>query len=256
VEWGRGSYERIADQVLPAAEAVVQRAAPSEGERLLDLGCGTGNATLLAAERGANVTGIDPAQRLLDVAAAEASERGLDVTLELGDAASIPVADASVDVLISVFGVIFAPDPEVAAAEIDRVTAADGRVVLSAWVPEGPLFAAIRERREALAEFTGEPTGPPPFPWHEAGALEELFAPDGFSVALEEQTLAFEAPSAQAFAEDEFQHHPMWTSTREKVGPERAEELRDRGLLIYEQANEDSTGFRLTSRYVVAEIKR
>ena len=256
MEWGRGSYERIADQVLPAAEAVVQRAAPSEGERVLDLGCGTGNATLLAAERGATVTGVDPAKRLLDLAAAEASERGLDVSFELGDAASIPVPDASVDVLISVFGVVFAPDVKAAVAEIDRVTARDGRVVLSAWVPEGALFDAIKVRREAMAKFTGEPAGPPPFAWHEAGALEELFGPHGFSVSIDEQTLAFEAPSAQAFAEGEFSHHPVWVATRDRVGAERAEEVRDRGLLIYERANEDPSGFRLTSPYVVAEIRR
>jgi SAM-dependent methyltransferase len=256
VEWGRGGYERIADQVLPAAEAVVERAAPSEGERVVDLGCGSGNATLLAAERSARVTGIDPAQRLLDVAAAEASERGLDVTFELGEAASIPVADASVDVLISVFGVVFAPEPQPAAAEIDRVMAGNGRVVLSAWIPEGALFAAIKERREALAEATGEPNGPPPFAWHEAGALEELFAPHGFSVSTDEQTLAFEAPSAQAFAEDEFQNHPRWVAIREEIGPERAEELRDRSLLIYERANEDPSGFRLSTGYVVAELRR
>jgi SAM-dependent methyltransferase len=256
VEWGRGRYECIADQVLPAAEAVVARAAPSEGERVVDLGCGNGNATLLAAERGASVTGIDPAQRLLEVAAAEASEWGLDVTFEVGDAASMPVPDASVDALISVFGVIFAPDAKAAAAEIDRVTAGDGRVVLSAWIPEGALFAAIKERREALAEATGEATGPPPLAWHKAGALEELFAPYGFSVFIEEHTLPVEAPSAQAFAESEFQNHPRWIAIREKLGRERAEGLRDRSLLIYERANEDPSGFRLTSPYVVAELTR
>jgi SAM-dependent methyltransferase len=256
VEWGRGRYERIADQVLPAAEAVVERAAPSGGERVVDLGCGTGNAALLAAERGASVTGVDPAQRLLDVATAEAAERGLDVTLELGDASSIPVPDATVDALISVFGVIFAPDVRAAAAEIDRVIAPEGRVVLSAWIPEGALFAAIRERRELMTKLTGESAGPRPFPWHEQEALEELFARFGFSVSIEERTLAFEAPSAQAFAEGEFEHHPMWVAVREKLEPEQAEQLRDRGLVIYQEANEDPSGFRLTSRYAVVQLTR
>jgi len=93
MEWGAGRYERIAEQLLPAAEVVVEQAAPREGESVVDIGCGTGNAALLAADRGATVTGVDPAQRLLDVAAATAAERGLDATFRLGEAADIPLDD-------------------------------------------------------------------------------------------------------------------------------------------------------------------
>src|SRR6476619_423380 len=121
MEWGQGRYEVIAEQLFPAAEVVVDRAAPTGGDRVLDLGCGTGNAALLAAARGATVTGVDPAGRLLDVARARAVDQGLDITFALGEAAAIPVETGSVDVLLSVFGVIFAPDPVAAAAEIARV---------------------------------------------------------------------------------------------------------------------------------------
>jgi SAM-dependent methyltransferase len=255
MEWGQGNYERVAEQLLPAAEVVVEKAAPAEGERVVDVGCGTGNGALLAAERGARVTGVDPAQRLLDVAATEAAERGLDADFVLGEAASIPLDDDSADIVISVFGVIFAPDPQAAAAEIARVLTPAGRIVLSAWIPEGTLFAAIKIRREALAAVSNEPAGPPPFAWHEADALGELFGEHGLSVSMEEETIAFEAPSAREFAEADFQNHPMWIKAREQLGPERAEELRDRGLLIYEEGNEDPEGFRTTSRYVVAELR-
>ena len=67
-DWGLGRYEDTAAQLEPAARAVVERAAPAAGEHVVDVGCGTGNAALLAAERGARVTGVDPAPRLLDVA--------------------------------------------------------------------------------------------------------------------------------------------------------------------------------------------
>jgi ubiquinone/menaquinone biosynthesis C-methylase UbiE len=77
----------------------------------VDLGCGTGNAALLAAGRGARVTGVDPAPRLLDVARARAAERGLDATFAHGEAGDLPLEDGEVDVVLSVFGVIFAPDP-------------------------------------------------------------------------------------------------------------------------------------------------
>ncbi len=256
MEWGRGGYERIGEQLLPAAEAVVERAAPAEGERVVDVGCGTGNGALLAAGRGARVTGVDPAERLLETARARFTERGLPGEFVLGDAASMPLGDASADLVISIFGVVFAPDADAAAAELARVLTPAGRIVLSAWIPEGTLFAAIKAQREALAQVSDQPAGPPPFAWHEADALGGLFGEHGLSVSLAQETIAFEAPSAREFAEFEFQNHPMWIKTRERLGAERAEELRDHGMLIYEEGNEDPESFRITSRYVVAEIRR
>ena len=96
------------------------------GERVLDVGCGTGNAALLAAERGAGVVGVDPAGSLLELAAADAAGRGLEATFLVGDAGDLPVADESIDLVVSVFGVIFAPDAGAAAAELARVSARPG----------------------------------------------------------------------------------------------------------------------------------
>ena len=121
----------------PASGVVVERAAPQTSARVLDLGCGTGNAALLAAARGATVTGVDPAPRLLDVARARAVDHGVDITFALGEAAAVPMESGSVDVLLSVFGVIFAPNSVAAAAEMARVTAPHGRIVHSAWLPTG-----------------------------------------------------------------------------------------------------------------------
>src|SRR3954470_6148685 len=117
LDWSLGRYERTAEQLLPAARLVVERAAPSAGDRVVDVGCGTGNAALLAAERGARVTGVDPAARLLEGAAGRAASQGLDATFSRGDAASLPVADGTAGLTVSVFGAIFAPDPTAAAAE-------------------------------------------------------------------------------------------------------------------------------------------
>src|SRR5436305_14465362 len=109
MDWSRGRYEQIALQLLPAARLAVDRAAPGPGDQVLDLGCGTGNAALLAAERGATVTGVDPSPRLLEVARALAGERRLPAGFLPGDAAAIPLPDARVDVGVSVFGATFAP---------------------------------------------------------------------------------------------------------------------------------------------------
>jgi ubiquinone/menaquinone biosynthesis C-methylase UbiE len=111
VDWSDGRYERIGGAVLAASEVVVDAASPMRGEMVVDLGCGDGNAALLAAARGARVTGIDPARRLLEVAAVRATERSLDATFLEGVADAMPVEDAAADAIVSVFGVIFAPTP-------------------------------------------------------------------------------------------------------------------------------------------------
>jgi SAM-dependent methyltransferase len=257
MDWGDGRYERIAEQLLPAAEVVVDRAALREGERVVDVGCGTGNAALLAAERGATVTGVDPAQRLLDLAAATAAERGLDATFVLGEAADIPLEDDGVDVVLSVFGVIFAPDPEAAAAEIDRITAPAGRVLLVTWVPGGGISRAVRFVRKALDEIQGQPPASPPFAWHELESVAGLFEPYGFTPSLSEHALAFGAPSVDEFMQIEGENHPLAIAARPVLeGAGRAEEVREEMRRIYLEANEDPDGFRITSRYVVAELKR
>ena len=103
LDWGTGTYERTAEQPLPAAEVLVEAVAVRPGERVLDLGCGTGNAALLAAARGASVVAVDPSERLLSVTREAADSQGLAVSTELGQAAAIPVPDASVDCLLSSF---------------------------------------------------------------------------------------------------------------------------------------------------------
>jgi SAM-dependent methyltransferase len=241
VDWGHGRYEQIAASLLPAAETLVERAAPRPGEHVLDLGCGTGNVALIAAARGSRVTGVDPSERLLEVAAEEAARRGLRASFVEGDAAGIPVVRGSVDVLISCFGVIFAPDPEEAAEEIARAVGPQGRVALSAWIPDGPLGAVMKVGRRDAQPASA------PFAWHDRAALEPLLAPHGFGVELERQTIAFTAESAEALFDRDVDPHPLW------AGDAAA---RDHALEILTKANEDPDAFRATSSYVVVTARR
>ncbi len=100
--WSVGQYERIAGELIPAAETVLHHAAPQPGERVLDVGCGTGNAALLAAQHGARVVGVDPAFRLLALARADAAARRLDRKFIRGHAESLPIASGSAEAVISV----------------------------------------------------------------------------------------------------------------------------------------------------------
>jgi SAM-dependent methyltransferase len=203
------------------------------------------------------VTGVDPAPRLLQLAREQAAARGLDATFALGDAGSMPLEDGVADVVLSVFGVIFAPDAHAAAAEIVRVTRSAGRIVLSAWVPEGAIHDAVRAAQEAVRSAVGAPAGPPPFAWHDRSALCELFAPYGFEVAVEEQRLSFTANSTREYLNAESANHPLAVAGRAILEPRgEADALRDRMLATYEAANEDPEGFRVTSRYIVAAARR
>jgi SAM-dependent methyltransferase len=223
----------------------------------VDVGCGTGNAALLAAEGGARVVGVDPAARLLEVARADAAARGLDATFVEGEAAALPLADAEADLVLSVFGVIFAPDPRAAAAEIARVTARDGRVVISAWIPDGAISKVARLGREAVSRLLDLPPAPPPFPWHERGALAELFGAHGFEVTLEEETISFTGQSPRAYLTAEGESHPMALASRAVVEAHgEADALFEQMLAVFEEANEDPDAFRVTSRYVIATARR
>jgi ubiquinone/menaquinone biosynthesis C-methylase UbiE len=103
VDWDAGNYERTAAELEPVARSVVERAAPVQGERLLDLACGTGNAALLAAAAGARVVGVDSAPRLLEIARRRA--RSLDLTIDFreGDLLELPLEDDAVDVVVSIW---------------------------------------------------------------------------------------------------------------------------------------------------------
>jgi SAM-dependent methyltransferase len=255
MDWNLGHYEHTAAQLLLAARIVIDRADPRGGEHVLDVGCGTGNATLLAAERGARVTGVDPAPRLLAVATAEATERGLEASFLEGDAAALPLADGAAEVVVSVFGVIFAADASVAAAELARVTARGGRIVLSAWIPEGPISESVAVARTAIARALSSPAGPAPFAWHDRRALAGLFDSHGFTVTLDQEHHAFTASSASAYLDAEFENHPLWVAGRALLEPRgEAQAVRERALEILQAGNEDRDRFSVTSRYVVATL--
>jgi SAM-dependent methyltransferase len=251
MDWSVGTYERTARQLLPAARIVVEAAAVARDEHVVDVGCGTGNAALLAAEQGARVTGVDPAPRLLDVARAAADDRGLIAQFLSGRAEEIPLPDGGADVVLSVFGIIFAEDPARAAAEMLRVAGPDGRILFSAWIPDGAISRAVRASREAIVA-AGAPEGPPPFPWNEAEAVGDLFGSD---VAVEEHAIAFTDASPERYVQEEFDNHPLWVAGRpilEQSG--QIEPLRDRVLTIFREANEDPSALRITSRWVVVSL--
>ena len=139
--WGLGDYERVAERLMQVAEAVIEHVGITPGQRVLDVAAGTGNAAVVAARRGADVTATDLSPRML--ALGQIRTAGLDVSWSHADAQDLPFEDGGFDAAISIFGAMFAPDQPRAAAELLRVVAPGGPAAMTAWVPEGPQADAM-----------------------------------------------------------------------------------------------------------------
>ena len=246
MDWSVGSYERTAERLEPAAERAVTALGLTGGERVLDVVCGTGNAALVAARTGAIVLGVDPAQRLIGVARARAAESGLDAAFALGDATALDAADGAFDAVVSVFGVIFA-DAQSAARELVRVTRPGGRIVVTTWMDAGPTPKVM----EAIRVATGGPERPAT--WSDPDVVRAVFAPH--EVTIEEDGIAFDAPSTEAYVEEQSRHHPMWLGllpVLREAGKEA--EVTAEITRIFAEANEDPAAFRTTSGYRVVTV--
>ncbi|HEY2654886.1 MAG TPA: methyltransferase domain-containing protein [Solirubrobacteraceae bacterium] len=255
IDWGIGHYEETASELEPAAEYVVSLAGLQAGERVLDLATGTGNAALLAARSGAVVTGLDAAPRLIGVARERAEDEGVDASFVVGNLEALPFESAAFDVALSVFGLIFTSDPDRAFAEMMRVLKADGRALLSVWVPAGPIDAVVGVLGRAMAAATG--STPKRFAWHDPDAVRELAARHDAEIQVRDAQLDITGESPEAhFAMNE-QTHPMSIAGRPIL--ERAgtyEGVREQALAILREANEDPQAFHVSSPYRVIEIHR
>lgn len=255
--WDRGSYEITAAQLAPVSPVVADAVEPVTGQPTLDLACGTGNAALELARRGARVTGLDGAPRLLEVAAGRAEEEGLEAGWIQGDLAELPFDDDSFEIIASVFGLIFTSSPADSASEIGRVLRPQGRVAFTSWIEEG-LFRHMQEMsRVAVASHFGQepPAGEDaPFAWGDVDTVRELFANNGIALQAETLDLLIEEESAETLNRKWFDHHPIWLTMKELIGDEAYEELRRETLPLVQAANQaDDGSFSYTLRYLLFE---
>jgi SAM-dependent methyltransferase len=256
VDWGAGSYETTsAVELAPVADVIVTEAAIAANERVIDVASGSGNAALAAARRGARVMAIDGAPRLLAVAAERARAEGVDLDLREGDLLALPADEATADVVVSVFGVIYATDPSGALREIRRVLRPGGRVFVSAWVPDGPINAMLGAVGRIVARIS-DSRPVPRFAWNDPAALGPIAAEAG--LVLETTTaheLTIRAVSAEAYV-DINQDHPMAVAVLPVVrGADAESELRAAQLSVLRDANEDPHAFLVHTPYVIHRLR-
>src|SRR5258707_10651344 len=156
--WEKGDFTRIADTMRESGEALVQRLGITKGLKVLDLGCGDGTTALPQAKLGADVLGVDIARNLVEAGNRRAAEDGLNnLKFQEGDASNLEqLPDKGFDLVVSIFGAMFAPKPFEVAKEMVRVTRPGGRIVMGNWIPNDPTLVA------QILKISSNYTPPPP----------------------------------------------------------------------------------------------
>jgi ubiquinone/menaquinone biosynthesis C-methylase UbiE len=191
--WAAGDFDAVAEFIWEAGGIAAEAARCGPGDRVLDIAAGSGNAAIQAAQRGADVVASDLTPELFAPGRRRAEAAGVTLDWVEADAEALPFEDASFDVALSTFGIMFAPRQSVAAGELARIVKPGGRIALCSWQPSG----FIGEMFQTIARFLSPPPpieGPPTRWGSEEGARELLAG--GFDVRCEPRVLRqrYDAP--------------------------------------------------------------
>src|SRR6266403_1797408 len=210
--WEKGDFTRIAESMRESGEALIQRLGMSNGLKVLDLGCGDGTTAIPAAKLGAEVLGVDIASNLVVAGNKRAKELGLaNCRFQEGDAANLnQVPVQAFDLVVSIFGAMFAPKPFEVAKETVRVTRPGGRIIMGNWIPNDPTLVA------QILKISSNYTSPPPegfvspMTWGAENNVIERFAAAGVpadKMSVARDTFTFNFPGTPSAFVDEFRKY-------------------------------------------------
>ena len=193
--WMSGDFGQIARTYVKTAEAFVERLKLEPGTRVLDVACGSGNLAIPAARAGARVTGMDFAPNLLEEGREWARQEGLDVTFDEGDAEQMQYVDGQFDTVMTMFGAMFAPRPERAAAELLRVCRQGGTIAMANWNPG----SFVSKMFGLGAKYLPPPEGvPSPLQWGDQDVVRQRFGSGVTDLRMTIRRAEFEFPYGPA----------------------------------------------------------
>jgi len=202
--WSAGDFGQIGMAHARGNLEFVERLSIKPGMKVLDVACGAGTASIAAACAGADVTGIDIAQNLIDQAIANAKQAGVTARFEVGDAEDLPFEDSSFDVVMTMFGAMFAPRPELTASELKRVCRSGGLIAMANWTPDGFTGQAFKLN----AKFNPPPAEiPAPVLWGNEDVVRERFSKGISDLRLTRRKIFFEFPFDPEDVADHFRKY-------------------------------------------------
>lgn len=199
--WMAGDFGQVARVIEVGATEFIDRLGIKPGDRVLDVACGTGNTAIPAARAGAKVTGADIATNLLEQARERAASEGLEIQFDEGDAEKLPYDDASFDVVVTVFGAMFAPRPELVSSELVRVCKPGGRIAMANWTPEGFIGQMFKTTGKHVPP---PPTMPSPIKWGDEQTVRDRLNDGIADLKLTRRMCSFKYPFGPADVVESF----------------------------------------------------
>ncbi len=260
--WEKGDFTQIAAGMRDSGAALVDAFGIVPGMKLLDLGCGDGTTALPAARLGADVLGVDIADNLVAAGNARARAAGLaNLRFEQGDASQLAgLADDSFDMVVSIFGAMFAPRPTDVAREMVRVTKPGGRIVMGNWIPGDPTLVA------QILRISAAYTPPPPegfvspMGWGIAANVVDRFAAAGVpaaNISAEPATYIFDWPGKPTEMLAAFRqfYGPTMNAFEAATGAGRADDLQAELATLFESQNTSKTATRIPATYLRVTVQ-
>jgi len=201
--WMAGDYDLFSRPMQPNADRFFRSLDVPTGARLLDVACGSGQVALVAARHGAIVTGIDLADNLIDAARRHAYVENLPVQFEQGDAESLPYEDGSFDYVVSAIGAMFAPVPELVAAEMIRVCRPGGTIAMANWTAGG----FIGKMFSIIAAHIAPPGMPSPLLWGDESVVSKRFGNEAEELQFTRRHYVLEYPFSPGGVVDFFRSY-------------------------------------------------
>ena len=221
--WMAGDFGQIANFTSGAAEEFVSRLPIAPGSKVLDVACGTGNTAIPAARAGAKVTGVDIASNLLEQARERSASENLKAEFHEGDAEDLPVEDQTFDIVLTMFGAMFAPRPDRVASELVRACKPGGIIAMANWTPEG----FVGKSFQVTAAMAPTPPGlPPSVLWGDEQVVRQRFAGGVSKLSATRRNALFEYPFGPKQVVEFFREHFGPTKTTfARLEPQKQAEL-------------------------------